>query len=396
MSYAILYKRDSKDRPRQWRVWTEGSTLLVETGLVDGAKKVQKTVCKMKNIGKSNETTPEEQAIIEAYAKWRIQRTNEDYNQDIDKAGLQLRPMLALDYKKVPHRVNWPDAVVSTKLDGLRLTVGNRLKIGGWDKEEHLYMSRKGILYPMPHFDEETSKLLLAVNRRLKTFNSGVCCLALDGEAYIHGMPLQKINSLVKSYKPGKTENLEYHLFDLIIPGMSFIHRYEVLVDCLSDFMDSKNLKLVPVYTASSEKLMVEMHDKFVEQGYEGAIIRHASAEYGIGQRSSDLFKRKKFFRNEFKIIKIWPDKNGNAMFTVEFKKGFKFEYKDHIATKDGTFKVTPKRTHVERKEMLNNPDDWVGNWITTKYQDLTEDEIPTFCSGLALRVCTDKGEPLE
>ena len=94
--------------------------------MVDGKKQSKTTKTKSKNIGKSNETSPEEQAILEAKAKWVKQIEREDYNEVPENSGKQLRPMLALDYRKVPHRVNWENACSQPKLDGLRLTAGTR------------------------------------------------------------------------------------------------------------------------------------------------------------------------------------------------------------------------------------------------------------------------------
>ena len=63
-----LYKKDSKGKVRQWDVSVSDSTITVSSGLLDGKKTSQVTACKGKNIGKANETSPEEQALLEAQA----------------------------------------------------------------------------------------------------------------------------------------------------------------------------------------------------------------------------------------------------------------------------------------------------------------------------------------
>ena len=62
MELPILYQRDKKGKIRQWRVWTEGATIIREHGIQDGKLQQQKTTAKPKNIGKVNETTGEQQA----------------------------------------------------------------------------------------------------------------------------------------------------------------------------------------------------------------------------------------------------------------------------------------------------------------------------------------------
>jgi len=86
---------------------------------------------------------------------------------------------------------------------------------------------------------------------------------------------------------------------------------------------------------------------------------------------------------DEAKIINIWQDTNWNAMLTVVQKNGKEC-------------KVTPKRTHEERKQMLHEQDKYLGKWITCKFQTYTDDGVMQFPVGLALRKCTDDGVPIE
>ena len=37
-----------------------------------------------------------------------------------------------------------------------------------------------------------------------------------------------------------------------------------------------------------------------------------------------------------------------------------------------------------------------IGEWVTFKYQDLTEDGVPTFARGLCFRICNEGGVPNE
>jgi len=376
MDYSrTLYSTDSKGKIRQWSITTSGDTYTVMHGVKDGKLQTKDTKCKAKNVGKANATTPEEQAVLEAQAKWTFQVNRDDYHWDVKLANRQIRPMLAMDYLKVPHRVNWEQAVAQPKLDGVRLTYGRRYR----DESGHEAMTRKGETYVLPHLTQPTTDLLAVVN----TLCDGAC-LALDGEAYIHGISLQNILRLVKKYRKGETEAVQYYLFDLVIPGMPFVQRYEILRDALQLYNDKDKLFILVESTSiSSEKEMKETHGTYTERGYEGIIIRHAFANYGIAQRSPDLFKYKHFMDDEAMITNVWPDSNGNAMFTVRQKN-------DEICD------VTPKRTHEERKYILEHGDTFIGNWITCKFQTYTDAGIMQFPVGLALRKCDDDGNPVE
>lgn len=378
MSYSqTLYSTDSKGKVRQWSIEVINHTYIVTHGVKGGKMQSKYTHCKAKNIGKVNETTPEAQAIIEAQAKWTFQMDREDYHYDVSLANRQIRPMLALDFLKVPHRVDWIQAMAQPKLDGVRLTVGRRFR----DEEGHEMMTRKGETYVVPHLVDPTIELLSIVNELCEGR-----CLALDGEAYLHGLSLQNILSRVKKYRKGLTEEIQYYLFDLIIPDMEFHERCDVLSDAFGLYQErynDNNFVLVNTVTIPDELTMKEYHGYFTENGYEGLIIRHRNSQYGIAQRSPDLFKYKHFLDDEAQIIEVWEDKNGNAMFTCRQKNG-------------KVCKVTPKRTHTERKQMLENKNDFIDQWITCKFQAYSDEDVMQFPVGLDLRECNEFGEPIE
>ena len=62
-----LYKLDSKGKTREWTIRFDANEFWSAQGIV-GMKIRQNnpTTCEGKNIGRSNETTPEEQAELEA------------------------------------------------------------------------------------------------------------------------------------------------------------------------------------------------------------------------------------------------------------------------------------------------------------------------------------------
>ena len=382
MSYQSehLYIRDSKGKERVWSVSTRGSEITVKYGLIKGKITEKVTAAKPKNMGKSNETTAEQQAILEAKAKFTKQVDREDYNVDIDKAGLQFRPMLALDYLKVPHRVDWGDALVQPKLDGLRLAAGFRYENGGIFE----LMTRKGENYNIPHFLLPLSALWEQIEENLP---EEYTCRVIDGEAYIHGWSLQNIISAAKKYRSETTDKLEYHIFDLCIPGMPFYERMDILTESYDQCVEMGDLdpnffRIVKESSIDNEEQLIKMQNTYLEQGFEGVMIRHATSQYSIGQRSPDLFKFKQFFDMECVIIDVWEDNNGNAMLTCVIPEG-------------GKFNCTPKRTHEVRAEMLNNKDYYIGKWLTVKYQALTDGGLPQFPVGLDIRDCDEAGAPL-
>ena len=390
VTLPVLYQRDSKGKVRQWSVRTEGSTIIVEHGIVDGKMQQQRTTAKPKNVGKVNETTAEEQAVIEAKALHVKQIERKDYNEDVEKAGLQTRAMLALDYRKVPHRVRWDFALVQPKLNGHRLTCGfrysNSYDIPGGKQPVFELLTRKGETRDSLQHIKGPAEDLLTICAHFCAERGLPTPYAIDGETYKPGWTLNFIESRSKKYYPGETEQLQFHVFDILIKGVPFACRYEILKEALETLHNmgtGKELVLVECYEVSNEEEMLRLHGEFLVQLYEGIIIRHRDGKYLHGpSRSPDLFKYKEFFDEETRIIDVWEDQNGNAMFTCVRRNGVEV-------------KVTPKRTHEERKEMLLHPEEWIGKWITTQYQSETTDGSLEFPVGLDIREVDEEGEPI-
>ena len=117
-----LYAPDSQGRVKEWSVWTIADTIYVEHGLLDGKKQIEKTVCCSKNVGRSNETTPDEQAVLEAQSKWNKQY-DKDYRESVDDVPQSTLPNLAHKYQDKVNvvseaigRCGYVDTLV--KLDG--------------------------------------------------------------------------------------------------------------------------------------------------------------------------------------------------------------------------------------------------------------------------------------
>jgi len=88
--YPILYGMDKKSKIKEWRieVFDKGSYSIVEWkyGYVDNKKiEYQLRVDMGKNIGKSNETTHYQQALLEARSKWNKKKDIEGYKEDINQ-----------------------------------------------------------------------------------------------------------------------------------------------------------------------------------------------------------------------------------------------------------------------------------------------------------------------
>ena len=120
---------------------------------------------------------------------------------------------------------------------------------------------------------------------------------------------------------------------------------------------------------------MLNKYDEFIQNNYEGIMIRNKDGLYKIKYRSNDLIKLKPFNDEEYKI--------------VGFKEGTGRDKKCIIWICENSngkkFSVRPKGTLEDRKILFNNGNKYIGKMLTVRYQELLDD-IPRFGIGISIR----------
>lgn len=344
---APLYKKDSKGKIRVLSISADDGTLTQISGILDGKKVTHSSICKPKNVGKANETTITQQAVNQAESLVK-KKLDEGYFLSISEAETEvvILPMLAKDYKKEFKKVTYP-CYIQPKLDGMR-ALGS---------ENNTLTSRKGKVI-------ETLKHL-----KFNHLNGTV----IDGELYAHGLSFQENMKIIKKYRKGETENVKFHVYDLI-SSMPFIERYKLLHELTKG---NDCIRLVPTLIIHNEEDLKAEHIKFVAAGYEGTIVRHSDAPYGVNKRDSQLLKYKDFIDEAYTVIDVVPSEKDPTMGVVrcwlyqwgqEFNCGMKFSHKD-------------------RAEILKNKDKYIGQTAEVRFFEFTDSGIPRFpvCHGFRL-----------
>ena len=362
MNKVTLYGKDKNDGLKQWSVWTVEDHLFIEHGKLKGKMQLKEEVVEGKNQGRSNETSGSQQAELEAQSRINKQI---DRGYRADKEDLQeipLLPMLASDYLKQGHRIKYPCAI-SPKLDGVRC-----LAIRHKDHVE--LKSRGGKPYAVQHLQSNLEAMM---------FEGEIW----DGEIYYHGKYLEEITSAVKKVND-LTSHLSFIVFDVVDGENKFIDRLEQVDALRQSYAGEQYVKFLKYDIAHNEEDMKSLHKDYVSLGYEGAMIRNMIGVYESGKRSADLQKYKEFLDSEFKITGVLEDRNGNAVFQVW----------DDLA--QAHFNVT-YGDFEQRKYQLAHPDEFVGKWLTVKYQARFKDsKLVQFPTGVCIRDCNEEGEPLE
>lgn len=372
----MLYHKDRKGKLWSWEIWTDGNSVVVEHGLVDGKKQQNKYSAQATNVGRANERNPEQQAEFEAEAKWKYQ-FDRKYSTSPEKAeNFLLLPMLAenIDKRK---RVLFEDKAmtkfvacdIQPKLDGVRCLA---IKQDG----EVLLLSRQGKEWGyVPH-----------IIKQLEWLPEGDC---LDGELYIHDpeISFQTITSWCKgTNKQVKPESLrvEYHVYDYPMANNDDAWgTWEQRKIKLQSIPESLNVKKVETYSCETYDDIQKYHSQFVADGYEGAIVRLRNANYLFGHRSTALLKVKSFMDDDYKIIGWTTGKqdsreDGCVIWICQDNKS------------DATFQVRPQGTHDSRRELAKIADSMLEKVLKVKYFELTDDGIPRFPVGLGIRAEED------
>ena len=360
-NYPKLYKLTKTGAIQTWEVAADGPDIVINMGQLDGAIRETRKPAKAKNVGRSNETTPEQQAVLETEALWK-KKKDAGYFESEDEARntLVLLPMLASDFGKRADKLEYP-VYIQPKFDGVRC-------LAYWEEGKVKLVSRGGKPYHLPHIEKQVAVLLP------KNY-------VYDGEIYKHEVGFQGITKLVKKYRPGETETLEFWMYDVFKidePEVGWDARLENLRRLPVD--KAKNLWICPTNIAGSWNEVMAYRKKYVKRGFEGAIVREGFAPYEIGHRSNHLLKVKSFKDDDYVIVGHEEGEGayeGCVIWICETKKGQKF-------------RVVPKGTIEEKREWFKVAEKHYGFLLKVKYFELTDDGIPRFPVGIGVRLCED------
>lgn len=372
-----LYKRNSNGSVQQWTMIVEHNKYWAEYGQVAGKIQSDKpTVAKPKNVGKSNETTPEEQAILEAESKWTKKIDRQRYFESIkDIDQFQFKPTLAHKADVQGHKLEGKLISATPKLDGIRCYI---TKDGAFSRRDMKFVTTKIIEEDLkPFFDKFPNAIL-------------------DGELYNHKYKedFNQITSLVRKTKniTGEdwafiADNLQFHLFD--VPRIADLTLKDTFIKRMTRFQEVFGIGEVKFNTKRFFIVVDEIFEDFsfnderfqeykaavTEEGYEGVMVRDMNMPYEM-KRSYKLQKVKDFVDDEFTIVDI-TEGDGN-------RSGMAGRVICEI--NGDTFEANMRGSHDYFTELLKNRNIYIGKQATIRYQNLTPDGQPRFGVMVAIR----------
>ena len=364
MTFPILYALSSNGKAKEWEIKVRHNedktcTIVRKFGYIDGKMQTsEKHITSGKNIGKKNETSIEEQALNESKSLW-VKQVQKGYSESLETKQQVPLPMLAHDYTKRGKDIKLP-CFVQPKLDGVRM-IAVKTNSG-----INLYSRNGKEIHHMEHIVKDLNNVLPDDPN-----------VYIDGELFTFDLKFEEISGLCRTSK--KLDNnrfkIKFHvfdIFDLSKPDENNDSRMKKLCELQS----TSNITIVRTTSIKNTGQIQEMHDKFVEDGYEGLILRNIQGKYSPNYRSKDLQKLKAFQDKEYEICG-GHEGQGEDVGTVIF------QCKD---INDNKFYVRPRGTREIRKEYWTNLATYVGKKLSVRYQNMTEYGVPRFGVGIAIR----------
>jgi DNA ligase-1 len=352
-----------------WSIEVVKNKFRVTSGQIDGAKVTAEwTVCEGKNTGKANETSPDEQALLEAQSKWD-KKARMGYTPDvkkIDSCMTYVEPMTAKKLLDRLKKIDWKKGVlVQNKYNGHRC-------VATAEGMTVILKTRTGKLYySVPH-----------ISKDLEKFFSKYPEAVLDGELFNNELrtKLNEISSLLRKGEDATAEDLKaseklirFYVYD----GYNFGEGLDQDSDygLRKEFID-KNLPKFCKYclTVKTDKAMSmvevdKIYNAYLKDEQEGAIIRIPNSNYE-NKRSNNLLKYKPVDDDECEIEKILEGE-GNWAGTAKIA---------IIKWKGKSFRATFKGTWEQGAQRLKEKDKWEGlKGVTFLFNGLTGLGVPNY-----------------
>jgi len=361
-----LYKKASSSKIQMWSIRVNKNIIIVEHGQVGG--KIQhneETIKEGKNIGRSNETSPAEQALAEATSKWEG-KIKKGYVEQIDRANAGEKDidgaydcMLAHKFADQGHKIKYP-AATQPKLNGHRClaTIENGVAT--------LWSRTRKPITSCPHIIKELEAL----------YPKGLH--KKDGELYNHAYKdkFEELASLIRQEVPAANcTEVQYHMYDNPTIEGGFIERHSELATEVAIYETKKGslkyLKVTETVVVKDEEEMMDAFNSFLKAGYEGGMARNLAGLYE-GKRSYNLQKIKEFLDDDYPIVDIKEGRGTYAGCGIFICK----------APNGETFDVKMRGPKEQLEDFWNKPKLWKDKSVVVKYQYISKYGIPIFPVG--------------
>lgn len=288
-----------------------------------------------------------------------------------------IKPMLAKQAKDIKNlKIFDKEYYISRKINGVRCLIyydGNQVRTSSRGATDYNIAIYHIITHPL-------------IEKFFKNHPDAI----LDGEIFKKNLSLNIISGICRSQKTiNDGKNLQFYWYDIIDLQAPFSKRWNIMQEWskelqLSDFDPDKqfsdeelHIQFLPQEKISGWNNMKKLHDKWVQDGWEGAVIRLAESVYKPGARGNDWIKIKVYQDAEYPIIGISEGLREEDMcFILETPNGQQFKCK-------------PMGDREQKQWYRDHIDELKGKLLTIKYFEMSGvegSEIPQQPIGICVR----------
>lgn len=336
--FVYLYRKNNHGEPCYWCIRKSSNTTIeVQHGIVLAKAITENFLVTMKNIDtevqsrinkkrkegykylyeiKDNIESPVEEGTFNQALYYFLKAYLPDIRTAADSTML---PMLAKVYdnnnnklfKKVDYYFGqW-------KINGLRCFISARENQGDMFRPISLdFQSREGTHWKTLTNLEDYLLEVLPKDLLYEMINND---FILDGELYLPGHTVNEINHFVKDASCKENKYLQYWCYDIAIQETIQSGRLQIRDILLGSFVNVFNNKtehlsnqqrfiVLPNYFITNDKEAIDHRNTFIDNGFEGLIMRNPDKEYQYGTRNLSMIKFKKSTDGKFVIKDIYPE----------------------------------------------------------------------------------------
>lgn len=275
-----------------------------------------------------------------------------------------VKPMLAKLIESVPESTlsKFTNFFISRKIDGGRALF--------FYKDGEIHTSSRG----GGNYDYPTSHI--RNNQKLIDYFKLHPDLVLDGELYVFGYSLQRLSGCMRLEDGELPFKLQYYVYDIVDLNKPFKERYKIIQQLKNDlnlgFDPNKSFKddelmiqILPQVEIKNDKTEIwKLHDQYVAEGWEGAVLRDPDSLYKPGSRGWLKCKRRK--DSEFTTIGYELGLRGVEDLVFKMK------------TDDGKeFLAKPVGSREVKDSLFADINNIIGKKATCTYFYLSDDGVP-------------------
>lgn len=275
-----------------------------------------------------------------------------------------VKPMLAKLIESVPESTlsKFANFFISRKIDGGRALF--------FYKDGEIHTSSRG----GGNYDYPTSHI--RNNQKLIDYFKLHPDLVLDGELYVFGYSLQRLSGCMRLEDGELPFKLQYYVYDIVDLNKPFKERYKIIQQLKNDlnlgFDPNKSFKddelmiqILPQVEVKNDKTEIwKLHDQYVAEGWEGAVLRDPDSSYKPGSRSMIKLKR----REDSEFTTIGYELGLRGVEDLVFK----------MKTDDGKeFLAKPVGSREVKDSLFADINNIIGKKATCTYFYLSDDGVP-------------------